>query len=172
MILDWKILLGIELAQLYLEMTKLPWVGWVTCTATFRQGHKFGFLLPYWWFRPHPIGTHGVAYPYFLIRKEVTKLSKAWGDDNFTLRGYGFLTLFITDKALARLWVLLLLAQSLKLVLSDPWRIHSFLYWVTRSQLWNLRRFTSNGHHVLFLLLLYFISKRIGWYAMVPFLFN
>lgn len=173
---DWKILLGVKLAQLYLEMTKLAWVGWVTGTLPFRQGPRWGFLLPCWQFRSHPVRTQGLPLPTFSTRMEVTKLSTGmWGLTILLSRDVSSCLLFIT---LIKFWQVSGFCCS-KPYLSPvrQWESLFLSYWVTRPQLWNLRKTSTSSEnserpacHLSPVFVFYFQGGRMVWCG--TFLFN
>lgn len=136
----------------------------------FQEGAQVWLFITLLMVQVSPKWDSGSCLNHFLHRKEVIKVSEALGRwQVYMWRMWVIASVRHSDKALVYFWVLLLLAQGLNWVLSDCWSVHSFLYWVTRSQFWNLRRFTSNDHCVLFLLLLYFIFKGGEWCGMVRF---
>lgn len=102
MLIDWKILLGVELAQLYLEMTNVAWVEWVTGTATFQAGAQVLVVITLLTGQTSPIWESGVAYPHFLYYKRGNKVGGCIGRVTFLPSGkVNSCLLFIT---LIKLW--------------------------------------------------------------------
>lgn len=73
----WKILLGVKLAQLYLEMTKLSWVGWVTGTATFQAEALVWVFITLLTIQALTNRDSGVACLHFLHEEEGDKVENS-----------------------------------------------------------------------------------------------